>query len=206
MTDGHLTDQLINAYVAGSASEGLSLVVAAHLTYCAECRAKVAAREAIAGAMLSEVAPESAPDFDALLDRLDESEPPRKEIKAGLLPRPVADMVGVNFDEIPWRFRLPGVYEHEFANADGEEMSLLKVMPGVTIPSHTHEAEELTVVFDGELFDGEKSYGVGDLAIADPSVDHHPRAGHDKPCICLAVLSGGLRFTGPFGRALNLFT
>ena len=78
--------------------------------------------------------------------------------------------------------------------------------PGAAIPQHTHKAEELTVVFEGELIDGDKRFGPGDIAIADGDVDHHPKAGGDRDCICLAVLSGGLRFTGPFGRALNLFT
>ena len=207
MTNRRLSDELLAAYVAGSASQGVSLVVAAHLTYCRESRAKVEALEVLAGAMLSETPNDvAAPSFDDLLDRLDVPEEQQIRIDAGPLPAPVAEAVGVNFDEIPWRFRLPGVYEYEFANIDGEEMSLLKVQPGAAIPQHTHEAEEMTVIFEGRLEDGDAVYEAGDVAIADPSVDHKPRAGGDTACICLAVLSGGLRFTGPFGRALNLFT
>lgn len=206
MTIGCPTDRLLTAYAAGSASEGESLVVAAHLTYCASCRAKVEAREALAGALLAESPADEAPSFDGLLDRLDLATAEPIRLQAGPLPAPVSQAVGVNYDEIPWRFRLPGVYEYEFANVDGEEMSLLKVQPGVAIPRHTHEAEEMTVIFEGELQDGEDVFAVGEVAIADPSVDHNPRAGGDKACICLAVLSGGLKFTGPFGRALNLFT
>ena len=87
----------------------------------------------------------------------------------------------------------------------GELCAVLRVRPGVAIPQHTHEAEELTVVFNGELLDADKRYGIGDMSVADPTVDHHPRAGGDRTCICLAVVCGGLKFTGPFGRALNLF-
>ena len=56
MKSGHLTDELIVAYVTGAAREGVALAAAAHLTYCADCRRKVDAHEAIAGAILSETA------------------------------------------------------------------------------------------------------------------------------------------------------
>ena len=68
MTDHRLSDELLAAYVAGSASQGVSLVVAAHLTYCHESRAKVEALEVLAGAMLTEAPNDTAaPSFDDLL-------------------------------------------------------------------------------------------------------------------------------------------
>lgn len=206
MQSGHLTDELIVAYATGAATDGVALAAAAHLTYCAECRRKVEQHEAIAGALLAEAPSEEKPDIAAVLDRLDESEEIAVEPKAGPLPAPVAAAVGIDFDAIPWRFRLPGVYVYEVSTKDGDDISLMKVRPGAAIPSHTHEAEELTVVFAGELEDDGETFKAGDISVADASVDHKPRAGGDTACICLAVLSGGVKFTGPFGRALNLFT
>ena len=207
MKNGHLTDELINTYATGVAREGVALAAAAHLTYCADCRRRVEVHEAVAGAFLAEAPGEQPPDIEQLMGRLDEAEVDvAKPLKAGPLPAPVVAAIGVDFDKIPWRFRLPGVYEYEFSQADGDEISLMKVHPGAAIPSHTHEAEELTVVFEGELHDDGSTYKVGDISVADPSVDHNPRAGGDTACICLAVLSGGVKFTGPLGRALNLFS
>jgi len=207
METGHLTDELIAAYASGAAREGVALAVATHLTYCAESRRKVEARELVAGAILAETASVEPPSFDDLLDRLDDEPPAEAEVTAsGPLPAPVVEALGMRFEDIPWRFRLPGVHEYEISMADGDNISLLKVRPGAAIPSHTHEAEELTVVLQGELEDGGATYKAGDIAIADASVDHKPRAGGDTECICLAVLSGGVKFTGPFGRALNLFS
>jgi len=206
MKDGHLTDDLIVAYATGAACEGVALAVAAHLTYCAECRRKVEMQELIAGALLAETPAVETPGCDALFDRLDETPEEIAPVKPGPLPAPVAAAVGMDFDDIPWSFRLPGVYVYEISNDDGEDISLMKVRPGATIPSHTHEAEELTVVFEGELEDGGVTYKAGDISVADASVDHKPRAGGDTACICLAVLSGGVKFTGPIGRALNLFS
>ena len=206
MSNGHLTNELITAYATGAAREGVALAAAAHLTYCADCRRRVEARETVAGALLASAPGAQPPDFEQLMGRLDETEVDVAAPFAGPLPAPVAAAIGVDFDKIPWRFRLPGVYEYEFSQADGDEISLMKVHPGSAIPSHTHEAEELTVVFEGELQDGVTTYSVGDISVADPSVDHNPRAGGDTACICLAVLSGGVKFTGPLGRALNLFS
>lgn len=206
MQNGCLTDELIVAYVTGSAPHGMALAAAAHLTYCAGCRDKVEAQEAIAGALLAETPDEPAPDITNLMDRLDEETEEAAPVKAGPLPAPVAAALGMDFDEIPWRFRLPGVYVHEISNRDGDDISLMKVRPGAVIPSHTHEAEELTVIFEGELEDGGTIFKAGDISVADASVDHKPRAGGDTACICLAVLSGGVKFTGPFSRALNLFS
>lgn len=205
MTTGHLTNELITAYATGAAREGAALAAAAHLTYCAECRRKVLAQELIAGALLADAPVAEAPSCDALLARLDEAPAEPAPVNKGPLPTPVAAALGMNFEDIPWRFRLPGVYVYDMSNEDGDDISLMKVRPGAIIPSHTHEAEELTVVFEGELVDGGATFRQGDISVADASVDHKPRAGGDTPCICLAVLSGGVKFTGPIGRALNLF-
>ncbi|MEM7268117.1 MAG: cupin domain-containing protein, partial [Pseudomonadota bacterium] len=175
MDHGYPSQELLASYAAGGTSEGISLAIAAHLTYCPESRERLAEIEAVAGAMLAEADADEAPSLDAIMARLDDEEvaAPSPEIEAGPLPAPVAQAIGMDFDQIPWKFRLPGVHEYEFLNDAGEEVSLLKVRPGAAIPKHTHEAEELTVVFDGELHDGDAVFTKGQLAIADPSVDHH---------------------------------
>jgi putative transcriptional regulator len=226
MASTHPSEQLIALYASGEASEGASLAVAAHLTYCPACRARVVTAEAVASALMfgdadGVVTDVAAPNFNALLARLSEVEDGRGAvvgrsadqtiattvaIDAGPLPAPVAAMVSVDFAKISWRFRLPGVSEYVLASTEGDSISLLRVRPGVVIPQHTHDGEELTVVFSGVLEDGDTSYGVGAMSIADHDVDHHPRAGGAETCICLAVVSGGLRFTGAFGRALNFFS
>ncbi|MEL6792787.1 MAG: ChrR family anti-sigma-E factor [Pseudomonadota bacterium] len=210
-TNQHPTDALLAQYAAGDIGEAVSLAIAAHLTYCPECRAKVAEYEAMfGGVMAAEPMAAEAPSAGlmAMLDG-ESATPitaPQRTVAQGPLPRAIAEKVGVDFDAIPWKFRLPGVMEYEFIDNDGEKASLLKVRPGASVPQHTHEADELTVVFDGLLEDGDARYGIGDFSVADQTVDHHPQAGGDRTCICLAVLTGGLTFTGRFGRALNLFS
>jgi putative transcriptional regulator len=65
--------------------------------------------------------------------------------------------------------------------------------------------EEATLVLTGRMRDGAREFGRGDVALADASHDHHPRIVGNETCVCLVVLTGPMRFTGPVGRALNLF-
>jgi putative transcriptional regulator len=212
MASAHPTHSMLAAYAAGSASDGVSLLVAAHLTYCPECRARVGALEALAGSVLA-AAPETTapPSIDACLARLDAPEAPRARrappAPGGFpMPRPIAAVIGSPFSEIRWRFLMPGVSEHLLpVGAEGERVSLLRVRPGAGVPAHTHTGEEATLVLGGALCDRDRVFGVGDVAVATAEDDHHPTAGRGEDCVCLAVIGGGLRFTGAFARALNIF-
>jgi putative transcriptional regulator len=214
MVTSHPTPAMLAAYAAGSATEGVSLLVAAHLTYCGVCRARVTALEAIGGALLGDApaggqaADGAGLSLDATLALLDAPAPavPRSLATApSPLPRPVAEAIGAPFEAIRWRFRMPGVSECPIDLGADERVSLLRVRPGAGVPAHTHTAEEATLVLAGSLCDRGRTFRAGDVAVATADDDHHPSAGPGEDCLCLAVLSGGLRFTGPFGRALNVF-
>ncbi len=199
---------MLAAYAAGTASEGVSLLVAAHATYCAACRAGIARIEALSAALMRAdgVTP---PALDAVLARLDEPAPPEAPAAAvahdPVLPRPIVAAVGAPLSQIRWRFVIPGVARCDIASADDEQVSLLRVRPGCGVPAHTHTGVEATLVLCGALSDRGKLFGPGDVTLAGADDDHHPRAAPGADCICLAVIAGSLRFTGPFGRALNLF-
>lgn len=265
-TDPALIDLLAD-YASGSSSPGVSLLIAAHLTYSAESRARVAAFEALGGALLADAppAPMAVNASCAALAALDRSGagagplPPipdaaartpaseavdpadrahdvpcakhrngtakiapdaaamladgRSMGEAAVFPRPLRSALeeslgrAVGADRagrIPWRFRLPGLSEHEFKGYGAEHVSLLRARPGVAIPQHTHEGVELTLILTGEMTDGDTVYRAGDVAICTEDDDHHPRITGTETCLCLVVMDGGLRFTGRFSRALNL--
>jgi putative transcriptional regulator len=63
----------------------------------------------------------------------------------------------------------------------------------------------LTLVLAGGFSDASGHYLKGDVAVADPSVDHRPVADAGADCLCLAVTDAPLRLTGRFGRYLNAF-
>ena len=209
-------DDLLSAYAAGTTSPGLSLLCAAHLTLSPEARGFVSAAESLCGAMLADESVDdvSPMNFESLLARLDEPQPsalqsapvtPCAREEGGLvLPRPIQRALGGE-PTPPWRFRLPGIHEHVLDGYQQERVSLIKARPGAKIPKHTHEGDEATLVLAGALQDGDMVLKTGDLSIAGPEHDHTPEILGDDICICLVVNNGALRFTGRFGRALNLF-
>lgn len=210
MAHGHPTDEMLAAYAAGASSDGMALLIAAHLTYCPDCRRRVSALEAVSAAVFAETSAAEVDEalFGGIMAQLDAPVPAPVAHRAPadpVLPRPLAEAVGVPFGDIRWRFRMPGVSEVPLDLGGSERISLLRVKPGAGVPAHTHTGDEVTLVLQGVLCDRDREFGRGAVAVATPEDDHHPHAGGACDCICLTVMDGGLRFTGRFGRALNIF-
>ena len=214
MPDFHPGQELLMDYAAGSQREPVALLVATHLTMCSSCQAEVTRLESLGGAMLETLEPEAMPDeaLDHALARLessDRTEPgPAPEPPAGdpRLPRPLRDYLGGSLDGAAWRRR--GVFA-ELAlleDAPGFKTRLLRIKGGSTLPQHTHEGTELTLVLAGGFRDAGGHYRPGDVAQADAAVDHQPVADPGEDCLCLAVTDAPLRLTGTFGRYLNFLT
>lgn len=216
------SDDVLADYAGGALTPGLSLLVASHLTFDAQSRRRVEAFETIGGVMLAEEEPVASPSLDAVLERLAGGAPngAAPETKSALpaaaieievdedrrpvFPAPLRRVLGGDASDVAWKFRFPGVAEYELDGFEGEEVSLLRARPGAPLLSHTHSGVETTLVLTGRLQDRDEVYGPGEVAIATEEDDHRPRIIGDEPCICLIVMSGELRFTGTFSRALNL--
>ncbi|MEM7616411.1 MAG: ChrR family anti-sigma-E factor [Pseudomonadota bacterium] len=213
MTLAHPTKEHLAAYASGAQSEGMSLLIASHLTYCPTCRAAVEQYEALGAAVMLSEPVESdvmaAPSLEACLAVLDAPEvaPARVPDAGSPMPMPLRNVLDhAPIDELDWKFRMPGLHEVELDDFEGEHVSLLRVRPGTGMLHHTHEGEEATLILTGEMEDHGTVYRRGDVALADHNDNHKPRVIGDEICYCLIVMSGAMRFTGPVGRALNLFT
>jgi len=212
MVSAHPTDDVLAEYASGALDAGMSLLVASHLTFCPECRRAIAAEEAIGGALLAAEPPAPhAPCIDAIFARIAGAEQAAALVDDAdsPLPCPLRLAVGTRFSAIPWRARLPGLAEHVIADERGASglavrVSLVRARPGVRIPEHTHGGDEMTLILCGAMEDGGAVYRKGDVSCSDDRHEHQPRILDEGVCVCLLVLNGGLRFTGPFGRALNL--
>lgn len=207
----HPSDEHLLDYVTGAQDPAVALLVGSHLSLCSACRQRVAQLEAVGGAMLERLegaamAPSAMNDCLERLSRLDDVAPAAVRPAGGdpVLPEPLRSWLGRSLDTIEWRsygkvreFRQP-------VDAAGHTIRLLRIAPGAALPEHRHDGEELTLVLAGGFSDGRASYARGDVAVADSSVVHTPVADDDGECICLAVNVGALRFTGFFGRLLNI--
>ncbi len=218
-------EELLLDYAAGNLPEPLSLLVAAHLTVCPESRREVRALENVGAALLEDIEPAEMSDgaLDSVLARLDEmptaeTRRPRTHARSRpdpdqsptaertILPAPLRAVAGEDLAALPWRQRGGSVSEVDLLpDCPGYRTRLLRIRAGAGVPAHTHDGREFTLVLDGSFSDHTGRYARGDVAVADSEVTHHPVAGKERDCICLAVTDAPLRMTGPLGRILNHF-
>jgi putative transcriptional regulator len=210
----HLSDELLLDYAAGSLDEATSLLVAAHLTYCADCRARAAELEALGGSMLEDLpaVDMSAGALDCMLATLDGAliEPAVQRARPAndnpVLPRVVQRYVGGDVEAVTWK-RLGMGVETARIEIPGSDLQtfLLKVPEGKAVPQHTHAGNEYVLILDGAYTDESGRFAKGDVAISDGDVDHRPVAEAGRDCLCLVVMDAPIRLSGPMGPLFNLF-
>ncbi len=170
----------------------------------------MAAFEEAGGALLDAEAPANLAEdaLDRALASIAEATVPQRPPQpneACPLPVPVLNAIGRSFDDIQWRFQLPGVSVFDLDGFGDEQVSLMRAKPGARLPRHTHEGFEMTLVLQGALKDDGEEFRVGDVSMNDETHDHRPEILGPDLCYCLIVQSGRLRFTGTLSRALNYF-
>lgn len=139
----------------------------------------------------------------AVMDAIDGTETDTQTVKAA--PKALEDFLGMRVADVPWKRVMPGLSEYRVPQADGAEVSLLRIEGGRAMPVHTHHGSELTLVLQGGFSDGAGHYGVGDICYADDEVNHRPIADAGEVCICFAVVDAPVELTGPIGRLMNSF-
>ncbi len=207
----HPSAETMMDYATGALGEAESLLVAAHLTLCPQCRRSLAAMEEVGGALLEVLPGDTGADaagFDALMARLDCPEiiPFAKPAPVGgILPAPIRHYVGGDIEQLRWRRVMSGLDEVRLNIPGGSDARLLRVGAGKAMPRHTHEGNEMTLVLVGAFHDVMGHFQRGDVAGTDEHVDHQPVADAAMDCVCLAVTDAPLRLTGWFGRLINPF-
>lgn len=201
-------DALVSGYVSGTLPRPLHVLMDAHLELSPANRGIVAGLESAAGEALEQVEPMSVGGRDAALEAIFASEiAPASAAdrirRCGTLPRALQDFVGHTVDDIPWKTKMPGFREFDMDDVDGCHVSMFWIKPGRTVPAHTHEGMELSLIIEGAFRDERGRFGPGDISIADPSVDHRPTAENEVPCIGFAVTDAPLRLTGPLRQRLS---
>lgn len=206
----HLSDQLLMAHAAGQLPDAFGLVVATHVSLCDDCRARLAAFEAVGGAMIDRcgTVDMSADALDACLNRITGAAPeprPRPRQRPGLFPLPLHDYIGGDLDAVKWRPIGMGVRQAILRTERGASARLLYIPAGQAVPDHGHRGLELTLVLQGAFRDETDRFGPGDVEIASEDLHHTPIAEAGPDCICLAATDAPLRFSGLIPRLAQPF-
>ncbi|WP_188262524.1 ChrR family anti-sigma-E factor [Azospirillum tabaci] len=206
----HPAPELLLDYAAGSLREVQSLLVAAHLAYCPDCRAQVAELEACGGVLLADLPPEPVSDtlFGTLMTRLGETAAPSSPVAApagrSVFPGPLRRAIGAEPEALEWVRVVPGVHLSAWAVSAGTASAcLLRMASGARVPAHRHTDSEMLLVMKGGFSDEFGAYRVGDVASYETHTPHHAVADADGECLCLLVQDRPLVFTGPLGWLLN---
>ena len=87
---------------------------------------------------------------------------------------------------------------------NNEKLELIHVMPGAKIPQHTHEGNESFLVLHGSYSNEYGNYKQGSVQVRSDDHDHTPVGHAQTGCIGLAYTHGKIKFSGKFGKLLNL--
>jgi putative transcriptional regulator len=211
----HLTDALLMGYSAGVLPEAFNIIVAAHVSMCDECRARLAEFDAVGGEVVAmtetaEMAPDSlsrtlAAIADAPADANDAQEEHAAQGDAGGLPRPVRDYIGGDLQTVKWRRVGGGVRQAILPTSANASARLLHIPAGCAVPDHGHAGTELTLVLQGAFRDDTDRFGAGDIEVADEDLDHQPVAEEGVDCICLAATDAPLKFNSMLPKLAQPF-
>ena len=208
----HLSDQLLMAYAAGTLPEAFSLVVATHVSMCDECRARLAAHEAVGGAMIESAPMAALSDgaLDACFARIAATpvtprEPRDDRRRRGIFPTPLQRYIGGGLEQVKWRSIGRGVRQSILRTDAGATARLLYIPAGQAVPDHGHRGMELTLVLQGAFRDETDRFGPGDLEIATEDLNHTPVAEAGVDCVCLAATDAPLRFSALVPRLAQPF-
>ena len=118
---------------------------------------------------------------------------------------PISKIIGP-IDNLNWKQIYRGFNVYIPNIPDTDELKLIKMDPGVSVPLHSHGGKEYILVLNGSFCDEYGKYNKGDIQINDQKIKHTPIACKDEGCICLSITEKEVIFFGKYGSFLNLFT
>ena len=118
---------------------------------------------------------------------------------------PISKILGP-FEKLKWKQIYKGFNEYSPNIEDSDEIKIIKMDPGISVPLHSHGGKEYILVLSGSFCDEYGQYNAGDIQINDQKIKHTPIACKNEGCICLSITENDAIFFGRFGSFLNLFT
>ena len=155
----------------------------------------------------TEEAPLSNNLWDRVLDQTKNVKSPSKisdEYDPLLSQLPITLRSHLKNNEVKWKSFKDVKVASLLPKENNEKLELIHVMPGAKIPQHTHEGNESFLVLHGSYSDEYGSYKQGSVQVRSDDHDHTPVGHAQSGCIGLAYTHGKIKFSGKFGKLLNL--
>ena len=220
-------DEVIGAllldYASGVLESPLEILVETHISLNANSARQLRMLMQLGGILLEECEPVSLSEgaLDAVMAEIDSEEANKetasqdnvvaftkpsvsKPVTIPHLPRPLADYIPDLSCDKSWRRISKGLSQCriQFDGTD-VEANIYRIAPGTSIPVHSHEGTEVTLVLAGGFTDETGAFGPGDIAIQETGATHQPVADDDGECIVFAINEGNIRLASPIGRVLS---
>ena len=145
--------------------------------------------------------------WDRVLDQTKNVKSPSKisdEYDPLLSQLPITLRSHLKNNEVKWKSFKDVKVASLLPKENNEKLELIHVMPGAKIPQHTHEGNESFLVLHGSYSDEYGSYKQGTVQVRSDDHDHTPVGHAQTGCIGLAYTHGKIKFSGKFGKLLNL--
>jgi hypothetical protein len=171
---------LVSAYVMQALPASETAALEAHLAACAHCQQELQELRPVAASFVcwpTNVLRPPTPLLERLSDRIETSEYPARS-PAG------------QWDEPAWDEVAPGIFCKLMATdtARRRVSMLVRLLPGVEYPAHTHAGLEELFLLDGELWIDDRKLYPGDYNRAEaPSGDK--RVWSETGCTCVLITS-----------------
>ena len=196
--DHHPDETLLLDHAAGKLDPALALVIATHLSFCAQCASAVSLAERVGGILLGDIAPVALADgaLEKTLARLAAQDSAKPAAINDNTPAPLRAFLGRGLADVRWRKMGPRLAYANLYRRGPVALRLLRGAPGANTGSHSHRGMEYTLVLKGGFTDVTGNYGPGDFQMASAAVNHDPVADAGEDCINLALTTASLRFDG----------
>jgi putative transcriptional regulator len=210
----HPDDSTLLSYAAGSLSEAFEILVSCHLQNCPVCCERIGEAEILAGSLLSAVQPKPVgrrEQFMAMLDNVGDNIHPIETalnecdtLYRSPLPKTLQQCLEQGPEKLAWQSLVPGVQQIKLEDVEGN-LKLLKIAADTSIPTHTHQGSELTLILQGNYSDELGEFNPGDVADLSPEHQHQPVTDKNHACICLVATDAPLKFQGLLPRLVQPF-
>jgi len=222
----HPSDNLLVEYASGTLDWGLSIMVSAHLSTCAECRHKVRNLNCVGGAMISS-SPSSSVDDQSFAKVMERIRAHSTMVKEQLKPQaldtvisdttlseskavegipPVLQKLLPQNKRLTWKRVSSSLHESQLQTGQNKyKLCFHKIKRGGKVVEHDHRGVEVTLVLKGSFSDEKATYIPGDFLVRQPGEVHRPIATQNKDCLCISLTDAPVKITGLLGKLINPF-